>query len=179
VEQQLGLNKSSYLHIQMMDQRWGSGDPNQYLTDTYFAAYDSHTYLKFSDTPVDQNTYITTSCNDDRSGSSPTIVGEFSMAVPDAEDWTPQWNPNLSSNKEFYQRWFAALITEYEKEVGWIFWTWKNDLGDLRWEYDGMYIRIAISSLPWDFYEVYSLTPNEKLLFRRELFPRIFNPYTI
>ncbi|KAN0070042.1 Glycoside hydrolase superfamily [Elaphomyces granulatus] len=154
VEQQLGLNKSRYLHIQMMDQRWGSGDPNQYLTDTYFAAYDSHTYLKFSNTPVDQNTYITTSCNDDRSGSTPTIVGEFSMAVPDAEDWTPQWDPNSSSNKEFYQRWFAALITEYEKQVGWIFWTWKNDLGDLRWEYDAA---VQAGIIPKDLQSVYNM----------------------
>lgn len=50
-EASAGIDKNDYLHIQMMDKLWGSGDPNQYLDDLYYAAYDDHRYLKW-DTSV-------------------------------------------------------------------------------------------------------------------------------
>ena len=135
----LQVPPNQYLHVQVMDKRWGSGDPKQALNDTTYAAYDSHTYLMFdSNVYVDQNTYITSSCKDDRSGGSPTIVGEFSMGVPGQAAWSSGWSPKNPSNTDFYKRWFAALISEYEKVNGWIFWAWKAELGDYRWSYDGM-----------------------------------------
>jgi glucan endo-1,6-beta-glucosidase len=136
----------------MMDKRWRSGDPNQALNDTSYAAYDSHTYLMFSKTPVDKDTYIKTSCNDNRSGNQPTIVGEFSMGVPQQFAWTQEWTPKNPNNTEFYQKWFAALISEYEKQLGWCFWSWKAELDDYRWSYDGTWIpelQIAMSEIKY------------------------------
>ncbi|OXV05484.1 hypothetical protein Egran_06748 [Elaphomyces granulatus] len=135
-ETKLQIQPNKYLHVQMMDKRWGSGDPNQALNDTSYAAYDSHTYLMFSNTPVDKDTYIKTSCNDDRSGNQPTIVGEFSMGVPQKFTSTQEWTSKNPNNTEFYQKWFAALISKYEKQLGWCFWSWKTELGDYRWSYD-------------------------------------------
>jgi len=120
----------------MMDKRWGSGDPNQALNDTSYAAYDSHSYLMFNpNVPVNKNSYIEASCNDNRSGKSPTIVGEFSMGVPQQYAGDSDWSPQNPSNTEFYRRWFAALITSYEREFGWLYWAWKAEL-DYRWSYD-------------------------------------------
>jgi hypothetical protein len=133
----LGVTSNNYLHIQMMNAKWGSGEPTQYLTDNYFAAYDDHRYLKFdNNVGVSQDNYIYTSCNDDRGGNTPTIVGEWSLAVPDNVEWTDGWNP--TTQQAFYKKWFAAQVISYERQIGWIFWTWKSQLGsDYRWSYQG------------------------------------------
>lgn len=69
-------------------------------------------------------------------GDTPTIVGEFSLSVPDDVQWTSTWNP--STQQAFYSQWFAAQVTKYEADTnGWIFWTWKSQLGDYRWSYQG------------------------------------------
>src|SRR4051812_16239942 len=71
------------------------------------------------------------------SSNWPTIVGEFSLSVPDNVQWNGDWHPD--SNKDFYNRWFAAQIIRYERDTnGWIFWSWKTQLGDYRWSYQGM-----------------------------------------
>jgi hypothetical protein len=120
----------------MMNAKWGSGDPTESLTDTYFAAYDDHRYLKWdTSVAVNKDNYITASCNDDRGGNTPTIVGEWSLSVPDDVQWTAEWEPE--ANKDFYTRWFAAQVIAYEKQAGWVFWTWRADLGDYRWSYKG------------------------------------------
>lgn len=121
-----------------MDELWGSGDPNQSLTDLYFAAYDDHRYLKYdTSVAVSKDSYISTSCNDNRDSNYPTIVGEFCLSPPDDVQWNSDWEPD--SNKDFYKQWFAAQAQSYEKQQGWIFWTWKSQLGDYRWSYSGMY----------------------------------------
>jgi hypothetical protein len=69
-------------------------------------------------------------------GDTPTIVGEFSLSVPDDVQWTSTWNP--STQQAFYSQWFAAQVSKYEADTnGWIFWTWKSQLGDYRWSYQG------------------------------------------
>ncbi|CRL22336.1 Glycoside hydrolase, catalytic core [Penicillium camemberti] len=75
-----------------------------------------------------KDAYINTSCSDLLDNLSPTIVGEWSLSVADKTGWNPDWNPE--SNTDFYKRWFAAQATTYEKRLGWIFWTWKAELGD-------------------------------------------------
>jgi hypothetical protein len=66
----------------------------------------------------------------------PTIIGEFSLSVPDNVQWNGDWHPD--SNKAFYSQWFAAQIMSYERDTnGWIFWSWKTQLGDYRWSYQG------------------------------------------
>ncbi len=68
---------------------------------------------------------------------NPTVVGEFSLSVPDDVQFTADWDP--STQQAFYTQWFAAQITTYEKDTnGWIFWAWKAQLGDYRWSYVGM-----------------------------------------
>ncbi|KAJ3204575.1 hypothetical protein HDU82_005749 [Entophlyctis luteolus] len=133
VEAALRIDREQYVHIQMMNKLWGPGDPVEFIADKYFTAFDDHRYLKWADVPVSHADYIATSCSDDRGGLWPTIVGEFSLSVPDDVQWTPGWHP--SSNKQFYKDWFAAQIHSYEKQAGWVFWTWKSQLGDYRWSY--------------------------------------------
>lgn len=137
-EQSLGITSNNQLHIQMMNALWGSGDPNESLTDLWFAAYDDHRYLKWDGSvAVSKDNYIATSCNDNRGGNWPTIVGEWSLSPPDDVQWNSNWAPD--TNKDFYSKWFAAQVIAYEKQDGWIFWTWKSQLGDYRWSYQGMY----------------------------------------
>ncbi|RDW92243.1 putative endo-beta-1,6-glucanase-2 [Coleophoma crateriformis] len=137
-EQALGVHNTDALHVQLMNDLWGSGDPKAAMpSDATLLAYDDHRYLKWSpDVPVSHASYIKTSCNDDRSssGEDPTIVGEFSLSVPDNVQWSSGWDP--STQQDFYRKWFLAQIGSYEKNAaGWIFWTWKSQLGDYRWSY--------------------------------------------
>ncbi|KAI9743002.1 MAG: hypothetical protein M1818_003297 [Claussenomyces sp. TS43310] len=131
------ITANNELHIQMMNTKWGSGTPEQYLTDDYFAAYDDHRYVKYdSSVPLTHDGYIQSSCNDDRGGDSPTIVGEWSLS-PSPENDT-DWLAN-SDNAAFYTQWFEAQVHAYEKQLGWIFWSWKTSLNDYRWAYSGMF----------------------------------------
>ncbi|KAL1847720.1 hypothetical protein Plec18170_008381 [Paecilomyces lecythidis] len=147
----LGILWNNYLHIQMMDELWGSGDPNQYIIDRYFLAYDDHRYMKYdSSIKVSKDTYLSASCNDDRDSNSPTIVGEFSLSPPDDVQWDSEWSPD--SNRDFYKKWFAAQVQSYEKQEGWIFWTWKAEAGDYRWSYSEA---VAAGVIPTNLDDVY------------------------
>ncbi|CEL04180.1 Putative Glucan endo-1,6-beta-glucosidase B [Aspergillus calidoustus] len=154
-ETALGVTANNYLHIQMMNAKWGSGDPTEALSDTYFAAYDDHRYPKWdSSVAVDKESYIRASCNDDRGGNTPTIVGEWSLSVPDNVQWTAAWEPE--GNKAFYKRWFAAQVIAYERQAGWVFWTWRADLGDYRWSYKDA---VNAGVIPRDLDSVYDNSP--------------------
>ncbi|KAJ3380280.1 hypothetical protein HDU84_006047, partial [Entophlyctis sp. JEL0112] len=133
VEDSLGISDARRIHVQMMNSLWGSGDPAEYLSDTFGITLDDHRYLKWTDTEVSREAYIATSCSDNRGGEFQTIVGEFSLSVPDSVQWTDSWEP--SSNQAFYSNWFAAQLYAYEAQKGWIFWSWKTELGDYRWSY--------------------------------------------
>ncbi|KAH6984851.1 glycoside hydrolase superfamily [Ilyonectria sp. MPI-CAGE-AT-0026] len=136
VEDNLSVKSNDRLHIQMMSSLWGSGNPVEHLDDTSFTAFDDHRYLKW-DTAVEvsHDSYISTSCSDDRNSDGPSIVGEWSLAVPDNVEGTDEWSP--SPQKDFYSKWFAAQVHAYESTtLGWVFWTWKTNLGDdYRWSY--------------------------------------------
>ncbi|KAB8272545.1 putative glucan endo-1,6-beta-glucosidase B [Aspergillus minisclerotigenes] len=138
VEGALSIDRKDYLHIQMMDGAWGAGDPHEHLTDDYYAAYDNHRYLKWDPrVEVSKESYIKTSCNDNVATNWPAIIGEWSLGVPDNVQETADWKPY--SNLDFYQKWFAAQVQNYEQHQGWIFWTWKTQLGEYRWSYrDGV-----------------------------------------
>lgn len=119
-----------------MNTKWGSGNPKEFLDDDTFAAYDDHRYLKWTDVDKNKDSYIEASCNDDRGGDSPVVVGEWSLAVNDDVEGDADWDP--STQQDFYSNWFAAQVMAYEKQQGWVFWTWKADLGDdYRWSYKG------------------------------------------
>ena len=73
-------------------------------------------YLKWdSSVPVSQSAYLTNTCNDNRNSDNetPTIVGEFSLSVPDEVQWSSAWDP--STQQAFYSQWFAAQVTKYEQ----------------------------------------------------------------
>jgi hypothetical protein len=133
------MSKNDHRHILMMDELWGSGDPNQYLTNLHFLAYDDRRYLQWdTSVPATHNSYLNTSYSDERNSNWPTIVGEWSLAVPDKVQSSPNWDP--SSNKKFYSKWFTAQVHAYEKQQGWVFWTWKSQLNDYRWTYQSKLI---------------------------------------
>ena len=148
-EETLNVSPDKALHIQMMNEKWGSGNPNQYLSDndTSRAAYDDHRYLKYDssvgDTPAD---YLSASCSDDRGGDLPTIVGEFSLSprtdLQDNGDFAP-----TQANAAWYTKWFEAQVQAYEKQDGWIFWSWKAELDDWRWSYKGMFLISCFGSV--------------------------------
>jgi glucan endo-1,6-beta-glucosidase len=137
----------------MMDEKWGSGDPKEFLTDVSpchhiskfnlaniiqltFAAYDDHNYVKYSGVAQNKDAYIQHSCSDDRSGNWPVIVGEWSLSVDNTIEGNSEWKPE--NDKDFYKRWWAAQVTQYEKSAqGWVFWTWQTtgSLNDPRWDY--------------------------------------------
>lgn len=141
----------------MMNNLWGSGDPTQYLTQNYFAAYDDHRYLKYaSGITQTQAGYLSASCNDNRGGNWPTIVGEFSLSINDNYQFTSAFWP-IASNLAFYQNWFNAQVRAYEKQDGWIFWSWKTSgLNDPRWDYQ---MAVAANIIPKNLSSIYNTNP--------------------
>ena len=124
----------------MQDKSFGSGDPTTDLSDQTYAAYDDHRYLKYANPPIDENppAYLQASCNDNPSdGESPLVVGEWSLSPPTDVQDTPTWAPD--SNGDFYKKWWAAQVMSYERQQGWVFWSWKAELGDYRWSYQGTF----------------------------------------
>ena len=104
-----------------MDQKWGSGDPKQYLTDLYLAAYDDHQYVKYAGVAENKDAYVQFSCNDDRSGNWPVFVGEWSLSVATDVEWTSDWDPTKAENKDFYRKFWAAQVMSYERTAqGWV-----------------------------------------------------------
>jgi len=139
-EANLSVSTDKALHIQMMNQKWGSGDPTQYLSENdTLRAFDDHRYLKYDssvgDSPAD---YLQASCSDDRSGDSPTIVGEFSLGPKTELQDNSDFAAN-DANKAWYTQWFEAQVQAYEKQEGWVFWSWRADLNDWRWSYKGIF----------------------------------------
>lgn len=127
----------------MMDTAWGSGDPHEYLTDDYFAAYDDHRYIKYdTSVTVSHDAYISSSCSYDPDGNWPEIVGEFSLSPPTDVQDTSDWSTD--TQQAFYTSWFEAQVYGYEKADGWIFWAWKAQLDDYRWSYKGTLTSIVI-----------------------------------
>ena len=144
----------------MMNEKWGSGNPKAHLPDLWYAMYDDHRYIKWTDTPKTPAAYLAASCNDDRGGNWPTIVGEWSISVADSVEWGPEFGLGVSGVKEWYRRWWAAQVLAYEKQAGWVYWTWKADWiagrEDWRWSYKGA---VAAGAIPWDPAEAYTIRP--------------------
>ncbi|CAM6128527.1 unnamed protein product [Calypogeia fissa] len=151
VEDNLKVESNKSLHIQMMDVRWGLGyrgqDPNQGLTgiNLSMALYDDHHYRAFDCPPTSNNCYVPPtrkaylhqSCTESLNGNSPLIVGEWSLATSHPDG--PQFDINQTDAVLFYRKFFGAQIHTSEKQLGWLFWTWKvNWIGgkdDWRWGY--------------------------------------------
>ncbi|KAI0128523.1 glycoside hydrolase superfamily [Xylariales sp. AK1849] len=138
VESGLKVADNNAVHVQFMNTLWGSGNPDEYLPSGAFSvAYEDHRYTKWdTSVTVTHDAYIKDACTNNRNpnGESPTIVTEWSHSPPDDVESTAEWS--ASSQTAFYAKWFAAQARKYESSTnGWIFWTWKTQLGDYRWSY--------------------------------------------
>lgn len=96
--------------------------------------FDDHRYIKWSNVGTSKDEYMKTSCHDTRVGlGTPLMVGEWSLSVASSVEQDSDWDPK--SNAEWYAGWFAAQARSYEKQYGWVFWTWKANVNDPRWSY--------------------------------------------
>lgn len=101
--------------------------------------YDTHRYLKhdFGFEPTKAG-YIKRTCEHDIAWdkNTPIAVGEWSLAVRSDVEKTPEFDVSVPANREWYRKWWASQVTQYEKQIGWVFWSWKTELGeDWRWSY--------------------------------------------
>ncbi|MCJ1287085.1 hypothetical protein MMC26_006433 [Xylographa opegraphella] len=141
VEARYNVPAAKQLNIQMMDARWGAGNPDTALHDLTLTAYDDHRYLKYSSAPpTTQADYLQTSCSDQLGGNWPLLVGEWSLSPATVNQDDPDLT-NSAANMAFYTHWWSAQVQAYEMQDGWVFWSWKTDLGDYRWDY-----RLAVRS---------------------------------
>lgn len=89
-----------------------------------------------------RDAYLAASCNDDLSGNWPVIIGEWTLSVATSVEWSTEFDPTQPGAVEWYQLWWAAQVMAYEKQEGWIFWSWKANwiggMNDWRWSYQGM-----------------------------------------
>jgi hypothetical protein len=137
VEDELKIPTDQRLHVQFMDQLWGSGDPKSNLPADSNLIFDDHNYVAnaVKDDPK-QGDYMWYTCFKDNrlsDGDTPKLVGEWSLTVQD--EFTPEFDPNNGNNQPFYHQWFIAQQRLYEQTNGWIFWSWKTELNDPRWDY--------------------------------------------
>ena len=135
----------------MMDKRFsrGGGDPTQGLAglDLSFALYDDHNYRAYDGkdckpncyVPPTRRDYLYHSCYEDVGGgsNSPVVVGEWSL-MPDYGE-SSEFDITAADAVAWYHSWFGAQLDSYEKQQGWVFWSYKvNWIGgknDWRWGY--------------------------------------------
>ncbi|KAF2837873.1 glycoside hydrolase family 5 protein [Patellaria atrata CBS 101060] len=138
-EQALGVTSNNYVHVQFMSRNWGAGDPKAGIPGGATAvAFDNHRYLKWDPSvPVSQTGYISTSCRDNVASDNqlPLIVGEWSLSVKTEVEHNAEFQEGNNANYGFYRKWWAAQVIAYEKQWGWVFWSWKAQLNDFRWSY--------------------------------------------
>lgn len=137
-ESAISVSPANQLHIQFMSKTWNAGDPSTNLPSNASSVwFDNHRYIKYdSSVSPTQDAYLKASCNDDVSASGETdlVIGEWSLSTADEQSAVFQ-NTEGTGNYGFYQKWFKAQAVAYEKQAGWIFWSWKAELGDWRWSF--------------------------------------------
>lgn len=175
VEDRLQIPSLSRLHIQMMNTRWGAGDPLQALSSaginvnnvtssssnstSSFALLDDHRWIKYDPTiSLTRQAYIQTACTtraDSRDLNSRLVVGEWAMSPAESVQSTGTFAGN-QANKEWYTRFFAAQMQTYEHDGGFIYWSWRVDLNDYRWSYQDA---VAEGVVPRNLTEVLNVQP--------------------
>ena len=78
-------------------------------------------YIKWANPPIAETraAYLATSCNDNRGGNWPTIVGEWSLSVADDAQYGSEFDPAGSGAVAWYQQWWAAQVRSYEQQGKW------------------------------------------------------------
>lgn len=159
VESDLKVPKSQAVTVQMMDSTWGAGNPRQNISDEAFGlAFDNHRYLTYSSVPPTKDDYLKASCSDtfpSAENNKPLFIGEWSLAIKQEKEASDEFAPLNEKNHEWYTRWWAAQVRAYEKQKGWVFWSWKTELGgDWRWSYQAA---VEAGIIPKDFGKVEEL----------------------
>lgn len=141
-ENALGIAEGDRLHVQFMDEQWGAGNPKSNLPGDGRLAFDDHNYVGGAvavlHPDAKQADYMWYTCYDDNrmtDGDTPKIVQEFSLTVLGDLEWNSEFDPFQDKNVNFYKQWWIAQQRLYEQTDGWIFWTWKNELNNPRWDY--------------------------------------------
>ncbi|KAF2205036.1 glycoside hydrolase [Delitschia confertaspora ATCC 74209] len=138
-ERELQIKVGDQLDVQYMNAGWGAGNAGSVLKGEAGVVYDSHRYLKWDPSvKPNKDSYIRASCTDNvaKDGGMPVVVGEWSLAVADSVEKTADFDVQTPANKDWYRRWWAAQVVSYERQIGWVFWSWKTELGrDYRWNY--------------------------------------------
>ncbi|KAF2644500.1 glycoside hydrolase [Massarina eburnea CBS 473.64] len=140
-ENDLKIPSNERLHVQFMDNLWGAGDPKSHLPADNGIIFDDHNYVSGAvewdhGTPK-QGDYMWYTCYKDNrldDSSTPKFVGEYSLTTGSHQD-DDEFKWQNENNTPFYKQWFIAQQRLYEQTNGWIFWTWKNQLNDPRWDY--------------------------------------------
>lgn len=139
-EDSLGIPTDKRLHVQFMDKLWGAGDPKSNLRSDQNIIFDDHNYVGGAVTArylnATQADYMDYTCHVDNrltDGDTPKVVQEWSLTVNDGSSTEFDWE--IPGNAAFYKQWFIAQQRLYERTNGWIFWTWKTQLNDPRWDY--------------------------------------------
>ncbi|KAE8842024.1 hypothetical protein PTNB85_01324 [Pyrenophora teres f. teres] len=141
-ENDLGIASNSRLHVQFMDTLWGAGSPSSSLPTSSdpFIMYDDHNYVGGAVTATHPNAkqadYMYYTCNLDNRLSDndvPKLVGEWSLTV--SAEYSAEFDWKIEANVPFYKQWFVAQQRLYERTNGWIFWSWRTQLNDPRWDY--------------------------------------------
>lgn len=139
IENSLGVPPKDYLHIQFMDAAWGAGDAKQILGNQSFINYDHHHYLRWSpEIAPNHAAYLQASSNVDvgGDGNTPKMVAEWSLSSLAVAENSSEFEVKSGKNSDFYSQWYSAQVSSYEKQDGWIFWSWKTEMdGDYRWSY--------------------------------------------
>lgn len=137
-EAALGVSSANQLHVQFMSKNWNAGNPQANLGSTQSVWFDNHRYLKYdSAVAATQASYLSTSCNDNvgASGEANLVIGEWSLSIANSAQFDSSFEIASGNNNGFYKKWFAAQVMAYEKQAGWIFWSWKSEINDWRWSY--------------------------------------------
>jgi hypothetical protein len=139
-EDSLGVADNERLHVQFMDSLWGAGNPKSNLPSDSRVMFDDHNYVGAAVTAINpdakQADYMYYTCHiDDRQtdGDTPKVVQEWSLTVNN--EYSPEFDWKIDANTRFYKDWFIAQQRLYEQTQGWIFWTWRTQLNDPRWDY--------------------------------------------
>lgn len=166
-EQQLGVADNDALTLQFMSPSWQAGNAAPYLgPDAVGVSWDNHRYIKYSSTLPLQSAYLAASCGDAHNltttqvtpgyTSFPLMIGEWTLSPASVvENDSPVWWIRDGTNDGFYKRWWAAQVRSYEiASAGWLFWSWKAELGDYRWSYKDAVARGIVATDPTDAWAI-------------------------
>ncbi|GME59410.1 putative endo-beta- - protein [Neofusicoccum parvum] len=141
-EAEIGVDSAHALQIIMMDDLWASGpEATTSLSDSQKQGllFDDHNYQGAPITGCGgaQQCAISYTCADTPgqgnrvTGEGPKVVGEWSMKLD-------QLGGQELANKDFFKQYFAAQQSQYEKTLGWVYWSWKTEQNFddyLQWSY--------------------------------------------